>query len=57
MDTISNNRKNAYFLLCLVAVLVVPVYSYGLRPVILALIGLITAALRDFVFNRFFHLP
>lgn len=55
MDKVRN--KNAYLILSLLAVLAVPVYLYGLRPLVLALVAVLSAIVCDIVFKRLFHLP
>lgn len=44
-------------LLSLIAVMVVPVYLYGMRPVVIALCALATALICDLLFKKLFHLP
>ena len=44
-------------LLSLIAVMVVPVYLYGMRPVMIALCALATAVICDILFKKLFHIP
>lgn len=50
-------NRNAYLILSLLAVLAVPVYLYGLRPLILAAVAVVSALLCDIICKRLFHLP
>lgn len=44
-------------LLSLIAAMVVPVYLYGARPVLIAVFALVTAVVCDLLFKKLFHLP
>lgn len=54
---INEKSRRGTILLCLLAALAVPVYLYGMRPLVIAAVAVATALVCDFVFNRFFHLP
>lgn len=51
----NQNHQPAMFLLCMTALLVMPVYLYGVRPIVVMVIAIVSALLCDLVFNLLFH--
>lgn len=52
-------KSNNYLskMLCLLAVMIVPVYLYGARPLVICFWAMVTAFLCDLIFKKLFHLP
>ncbi|MGI5959922.1 MAG: RnfABCDGE type electron transport complex subunit D [Massiliimalia sp.] len=51
----NRNQQSAMFLLCMAVLMVIPVYLYGLRPLVILLVAVVSAMICDFIFNRLFH--
>lgn len=50
----SNKTKHLYLIISMLAILIVPVYLYGIRPIIVMAIGIGTAIIMDMICRIFF---
>ncbi len=55
-NNLSGTNKQVNILFCLCALIIVPIYLYGIRPVLISLVAVVTALICDIVCRQIFDL-